>query len=71
MPRFDAVVRFSAGQRGIMAPVSSAPHSSQPQNEPPRIPTPQELHARQRELVRQSLSLCPGAKHTPTHRRWA
>ena len=33
--------------------------------------TPQERHARQRELVKQSLSACPTAKKPQNHRRWA
>lgn len=44
----------------------------QARSEGPRPLTPQELHERQRELVRQSLSACPAAKKAPgTHRRWA
>ncbi len=51
----------------------------QPHEEPdqqhgdaPRPLTPQELHERQRELVRQSLSACPAIKPAAqTHRRWA
>ncbi|MDP9344853.1 MAG: hypothetical protein M3P44_03875 [Actinomycetota bacterium] len=50
----------------------SPQHEQQQPSEAPRPLTPQELHERQRELVRQSLSVCPGVKHAhTTHRRWA
>jgi hypothetical protein len=56
----------------MMARVSSSPQQQQPPpGQPPRPPTPQEVHERQRELVRQSLSACPAVKQATTHRRWA
>ena len=55
-----------------MARVSSSPQQQPHQpSEAPRPLTPQELHERQRELVRQSLSACPAVKASTTHRRWA
>ncbi len=55
-----------------MARVSSSPQQQQEQpSEAPRPLTPQEVHERQRELVRQSLSACPAVKAAATHRRWA
>ena len=55
----------------MMSRVSSQSQSKNTSDEPRRPLTAQELHARQRELVRQSLSACPTVKKTPTHRRWA
>jgi hypothetical protein len=56
----------------MMARVSSSPQPQERQpSEAPRPLTPQELHERQRELVRQSLSACPAVKASTTHRRWA